>query len=579
MPSISRNMLSKWSSYHLTSEGRYVPQRITDPGFSRVMSYPDGSIRETATIFCADAASLPGPAAFSATGERLKTFLADVIDPPQRMFKMDPAQDCIPIGRGWSFAKLIGARDMQIDLTGLSNIAGFEAADLALSSPFDPGRVVLVGGGTRLRELTNWAQRRNLSIMTSGTHLGPTIAGGFGTASHGSRLGFGGLQNMIRGIHLITGPTSSVWIERRSQPLFNSTATDMFSDRTIYDDAVFEDALIHLGAMGIVNGVAVELVDDDGFSLFVTEGNVGATWLDQVAAGAFATIADALGKPGDAPVFYEVTIDPVQWHTTPAIHTMYFPAISLLPDTDIPPAEFRFADLLAGYVTALQEYQQSQEPAASSGEQGLAGMEVSAGLPSAFKLYRDALFAQDIVKHPPQHAKWNQLHGDEITGGYPGALYNASFAVNRHSIPEIVPLICEATKGLPSTFLFTIRFVSNAAGTLAFTRFPETAVIEIDGISRRAPLVGPMLGGAIETGARRIRECLDGENAAGKKFEYSMHWAKLGDLDAAKVERDFGPSGDPDSPLGRWRATRESLLDPALHSLFRSEALTTYGLV
>jgi hypothetical protein len=58
-----------------------------------------------------------------------------------------------------------------------------------------------------------------------------------------------------------------------------------------------------------------------------------------------------------------------------------------------------------------------------------------------------------------------------------------------------------------------------------------------------------------------------------------MHWAKLGQLDAPKIERDFGPSDDPRSRVSRWRATRASLLEPDARELFVNDALRSYGLL
>jgi len=185
----------------------------------------------------------------------------------------------------------------------------------------------------------------------------------------------------------------------------------------------------------------------------------------------------------------------------------------------------------------------------------------------------------EVFKHPPRNARWDQIHPDDITGGYPGALYNASFAVKREEIAEIMPLLCAAVEGLAPTFLFTLRFVSQASGTLAFTRFPETCVIEIDGFSRNVPIFGPQWGHVIVEGARRMRACLGGENAAGRSFEYSMHWGKLGDLDKAKVWADFGAPGTPGSRIDRWRRTRERLLTPEFAKVLWNKALVDYGLI
>ena len=149
----------------------------------------------------------------------------------------------------------------------------------------------------------------------------------------------------------------------------------------------------------------------------------------------------------------------------------------------------------------------------------------------------------------------------------------------REDIVDVLPLLSEAMEGLPQTFLFTLRFVSNASGTLAFTRFPESCVIEIDGFSENAPVFGPQIGHVIVEGARRMRACLDGANAPGRRFDYSMHWGKLGDLDSVKVWADFGAPGTKDSKIDQWRATRTELLDAKFAALLWNQGLVDYGLI
>lgn len=580
MPSISKNLMAKWRNYHLTAEGRYVPLVEHDPDFARVLcnqSYPDGTIRETAAVHCADLAGASGIELFRSTAAVLRDWLKWLVTDEDLIVKRRQPVDCVPIGRGWSFSRLIGAQDAQIDLSGLAGMAMARPQDLHPGCAYPRDKVALVLGGTRLRELTNWAQaQRNLSVRTSGTHLGLTVAGAAATGSHGSRLRFGGIQDMVVGISLVTGPDRTVWIERASRPVLGDAAVAKFATRAaIRDDAVFDDVLIHLGGMGIVNGLALELVEDSGYALLPAERRIDADWLRRIAQGDYRALARALGRDDD-PVFYELTIDPHRWADNPAVHTMYFDAAPNPPLEAVAAMKRSLADLIGPIHGA---FEQALEPLWRKGLAGDGDPPALPDLPPVFDLYKRGYFAQGGIANPPANARWNQLHGDEITGGYPGALYNASFAIDRGAVADVIPLICAAVAGLKPTFLFTLRFVSHASGTLAFTRFPECAVIEIDGISVNAPLIGPLLGAEIEEGARRIRACLDGANALGQRFEYGMHWGKLGQLDAAKIERDYGPGNEPASPLARWRATRAALLDERMRQLFWNRGLVDYGLV
>lgn len=582
MPSISHNMMSLWRNYHLTEQGRYIPRSPTDPDAARILTkcgYPDGTVRDQASVNCSDLVGATGPAMFAATGAVLQGYVAEVLARSDDPFAKRPAIDLVPIGRGWSFSALIGGIDTQIDMTGLSGAAVAQRKDMADGAAYPAARTVFVLGGTRLRELLNWAQRRNgpkLSVKTSGTHLGLTIAGAVATASHGSRLGFGGIQDMVTGLHLVTGPKQSVWIERKSRPVLSDAAIATFSNQPpIRDDDLFADALVHLGGMGLVNGVTLEMVRDVGYDVDIKLHAVDRGWLQDVAGGGWRKIAGALGLSG-TPVFYELTLNPFGWDSGTAIHTVYrlsqpaaFKAMAASPAMVHGPRSF--ADLASGMIA--EHAQTTGGPALKS-----AGAS-TVPAPDAFALYMMKLQNSEVFKHPPRNARWDQIHPDDITGGYPGALYNASFAVKREEIAEIMPLLCAAVEGLAPTFLFTLRFVSHASGTLAFTRFPETCVIEIDGFSRNAPIFGPQWGHVIVEGARRMRACLGGENAAGRSFDYSMHWGKLGDLDKAKVWADYGAPGTPGSLIDRWRRTRERLLTPDFAKVLWNKALVDYGLI
>ncbi len=577
MPSISTNMMSLWRNYHLTEKGRYVPRLPSDPDAAVILSqsrYPDGTVRDQAAINCSDLAGETGPAMFAATAAVLQLYVAEVLKRSDDPFAKRPAVDLVPIGRGWSFSPLIGGIDTQIDLTGLSGFALASRKHMAKAARYPASRTAFVLGGTRLRELLNWAQRQKrqqLSIKTSGTHLGLTIAGAIATGSHGSRLGFGGIQDMITGLHLVTGPDRSVWIERKSRPVLDDATIASFSNQPpIRDDDVFADALVHLGGMGLVNGVTVELVRDAGYDLDIKLQSVDRGWLNDMAAGRWRKIARALGY-GGTPVFYELTINPFSWDSSLAAHTLYRISQTASFNPNVVPAPRSFADLSGEIITGYA--QAVGEPAL------MAADPCQVPEPNVFELYLMNLQKSTAYREPPRNARWNQIHLDEITGGYPGALYNASFAVKREEIAEIIPLLCVAVAGLTPTFLFTLRFVSNASGTLAFTRFPETCVIEIDGFSRNAPIFGPCYGDAIAEGARRMRACLGGENAEERNFDYSMHWGKLGNLGQDKVWADFGAPGTPGSRIDRWRKTRERLLTTDFADVLWNKALVDYGLI
>lgn len=602
MTSIRYDAYSAWSNYHLTlgraEPGKLLPElRIEDAG--RVHAgEPNGTIGFDA--FAAAGAALRGHV--HRVLKRVATRAADSTMPLKRPFAAGL------VGRGWSFSPLIGSEASQLDCSGLTGcmLVPTQYRDPACQAP--DGHLALVGGGTRLRELVDWGAQHKLTVRTSGTHLGPTFAGAASTASHGSRLCFGGIQNMVHGMHLITGPREHVWIERGSAPALTNAAARALGDgldtplRILRDDDIFDDALVHLGAMGIVNCMAVELVGDSVFELMLRDRGVDSAWLRQLSAGAFRDVAAWLGRD-ERPAFYEATLDPHGWNGGHALHTLYLPGNPFLPPSNTPAPVVRPADAIASLAESLStdclqglDFGQFDAIPLSGppggGEVPIRLFDPHSQACSAFDYYRDlGGFALPIP--PSGFYRWGNLHRDEITGGTPGALYNASFAIERTRLPDAIPAICEAVARLPRSFVFTIRFVSEPAGTLAFTRFEENAVIEIDGLSPFAcrlamarlslsPKPDPQdlqllkrLMTVLPAGAAAVRTALSAVN-----IPYSMHWAKLGGLDRAKVYADYGdPVSDPHSLIRRWRTTRDALLGPEGRAIFWNEAVVNYGLI
>jgi hypothetical protein len=606
MPSIGYDALVHWSNYHLTIGKR------EDLASARSLDdlVPSMVLGDAGRIHTADIERLEGLERFAETARCLFAHLARFETQAERRNPLQPGEPMVGMtGRGWSFSQLIGTEFSQLDCSGLSSVATLPEAHAAGPA----ANVVLCGGGTRLREIVAFAEPElGLTVETSGTHLGLTLAGAAGTASHGSRLGLGGMQNSVLGMHLVTGPGEHVWIEDPETPALSPEGRAALEIpgarlRFIQSRTKFEDALIHLGAMGIVNGIALRMAPNATFAEMRRRAKIDKDWLEALSEGRFPEIAARLGCD-EAPVFYELTIDPHDPFDNPAAHICYFEAnapAGSVPQSPLP----RTADAFAEYADFLGENVKNLIPShksarfagkwiePASSEEIAAIRHMLRGEASGFEFYADNdEFEPNTLPFDPdgsdvRRGPWSALHPDEITGGVPGSLYNASFSIERGNLARAIPAICDAVRDLPPTFVFTVRFVSNPRGTLAFTRFNENAVIEIDGLS---PLIcnifalqahgdpnAPearlfaLLAPTVETGARAVREALGRE-----KIDYSMHWAKLGELDPAKVDADFGGSSPGDTSLiERWRTTRFELLGTKWARWFVNPEIKRLGLV
>ncbi|MCP5395807.1 MAG: FAD-binding protein [Sphingomonadaceae bacterium] len=613
MPSISYDNLACWSNYHLTLSQRYTSQPI-----------PHLIVKSLGRFHASEITAADGITRFVATGRtlfsHLEKFEAMLKEPPKGPTGAEPrtAEDLndpefmknyriaeTPIvglvGRGWSFSELIGTEFSQLLCDGLSGTGVLDPQYLDPEARLDAGMVAMASGGTRLRELVNWGQLqpRKLTVETSGTHLGLTVAGGIATASHGSRIGFGGLQDCVLGMHLVVAPGQHVWIEPEDKPVLNDAglaalSIDGVAPILVRDNEHFQNALVHLGAMGIVNGVAVKMTPDVLHAPLRIAQAIDADWLTLLDDGKFHEIAQWAGCDSK-PYFYELTLDPHGPFTSPALHSFLFRTKRKTMSGTANACHVGDA------ITSLTALTPS---ATAMGSTDL----IKRALQAVFKNNTTSAFAHygslacfgppkgpfDPDSQAVPALNWASLHPDEITGDMAGALYNASFAIPSQATSRAVAAICEAVAHLPPSFVFTLRFVSQPAGTLAFTRFVENTVIEIDGLS---PLICQLLAAeaaassnpikqalapaylqlanTLPAGAKAVREALEAHS-----IQYSMHWGKLGDLDRAKVQADFGSAnGSGLSSIERWRATRDHLIPEEWRSRFVNKQLLKWGML
>jgi FAD/FMN-containing dehydrogenase len=447
------------------------------------------------------------------------------------------------LGATWSWSALTGTPELQLATGELDAIFPLEAGDLAPGARLDPAACVYVGGGARLDALVAWAEARGLSIKTCGSYLGQSLAGAIATSVNGSALGYGGFQNQVLGLHLLVGESESVWIERAGVPVLSDAAAARFAGRVIRDDAIFADALVHLGGMGLVNGVVFGLVPKHRFTAVRIKRAVDAGWAEALAGGDFAGVARMLGVPGE-PVYYEVQLNPFAPYVTPALHTFYFRlddaggAAALAASAAPEPLPTVFA----GVASAL------------AGPQALAGgaPEIPPDLFAYYAAYKFIELPPPGPGEPMPTWSWGELHAAQPDPQTRQLIYSAALAIKRERLPEALAAMSAAVvNGLAQLpppqqlrhLIWTLRFVDDADGTMAFTRFARSVVVDLEGI-----VLSPLSLWAAD------RSCT-GLGDGG--IDYCMHWGKF--MPGTDwIARQFGTG--PDAPLVRWRKTRRELM-------------------
>ena len=174
-------------------------------------------------------------------------------------------QTCVQDGKSlrahgslWSLSTVAVTDGRLIDTTALR---------LAFEVPADLTNPVYTGDATKLRfiecgnsvaALNDDLFASNLSIKGCGSNNGQTIAGALSTGTHGGAYRFGAMQEMVVGLHLITGPNKHIYLERKSSPVMLPAFAESIGAEFIKDDTLFNATLVSFGSFGIIHDVMIE---------------------------------------------------------------------------------------------------------------------------------------------------------------------------------------------------------------------------------------------------------------------------------------------------------------------------------
>ena len=495
--------------------------------------------------FDAPAEGLDGLAWCEAAGRAWRTLLGEAAR---------TERDLRPVGAAWSFTGILETDGVLAHTAGLDGVFAVDPGWLTPRPPGDEeGALVLVGGGVTVKRLNAWLAANDLSLSVSGASNGQTIAGAIATGTHGSTPAHAGMAEQVVGLHLIGGPDVARcwWLERDAgAPGARRLTPDAVARLGVDPDAVppphaFDAALVHLGGLGVVNAVLLRVVKRRPLRVIKTKAAVDAGALAMLADGRFHEFARAVAPdapPFGPPHFVQAILNPFDLFGQVALVALLFDEPSFLPPV--------ISDPLA-----------SLEPLELVGEftrrhPDKRGAAVTAMMKHLYP---------EVPRRPDDTAykHWDELMADPVHDRM-GRLYTAAVAFPRPDLPRALEVMRDAfDRHGGGDLVFTLRFVRGGEGLLAFTRWPDTVVIDMDGIHTQASRIA----------GDRVFDAL---RASGIPF--SFHWGKIGEIDPAKVEGDYGPSADPASPLARWKAARAALLDPALHGGFGGAALREWGL-
>jgi hypothetical protein len=438
-------------------------------------------------------------------------------------------------GGTWSMSRCAATDGWVIGTKSLNLLFHLRERSVRPEYAGDKETLWLAQGGCSIAGLTRQLKPRGQMLPACGASNGQTIAGAIATGTHGSAVRFGGIQEAVRGLHLIVSPTRAVWLV----PATDTATTDGFAEQLgaelVRDDELFHAALVGLGGIGFVQGVLIQarrlftlrsfrrrLPYDDAFKQAVGAMNLATLPVPTPAAAI----------PRELLWHYSVVIDPFHPERGVFVTAMYEQPCG--PGSSRPnPGGIAPGEELYGKLGSLLDL--------------LPGI-----IPGAVSLLveGDQKDHTDLCGTLDEHFAATETRGRAAGVGVSVATADAIRALD-------MMIDINRAHG-PFPCILALRFVPGTRATLGFTRFPQTCIIDIDGpySTRTRSYFARMWQALHDSG-----------------LEYGLHWGKILGLSAAETRRLYGDRVD------RWRAARDRLLpDTDVREALSSAFLEELGL-
>ena len=438
-------------------------------------------------------------------------------------------------GGTWSMSRCAATDGWEINTKSLNLLFHLRERSIRPEYAGDKEALWLAQGGCSIAGLTRQLKPFGQSLPACGASNGQTIAGAIATGTHGSAVRFGGIQEAVKGLHLIVSPTKTIWLVPASDPATVDSFAAQLDAELVRDDELFHAALVSFGGVGFVQGVLIQA--RRGFTLrsFRRRLPYDDTFKQAVASMDLAALpvpAPARGLPVEDLWHYAVVIDPFHPERGVFVTAMYDQPCA--PGSTRPnPGGIAPGDELYGKLGGLLDL--------------LPGL-----IPGTVSLLLDG----DQKDHTDLCGTLDEHFAATETRGK--AAGTAISVATTDAIRTLDMLIEINRAHGPFPCVLALRFVPGTKATLGFTRFPRTCVIDVDGpYSTRT-----------RSYYARIWQALHDSG-----IDYGLHWGKVIGLSATETRRLYGDRVD------RWKAARDRLVpDPAVREAVRNVFLDELGL-
>ncbi len=468
----------------------------------------------------------------------------------QRLLKaaLDNHEGFRAYGSAWSLSHIAHQKDNMHFNAAMNLKKSISADELHPGTTYLQENLFLFQCGNVIKEISNFLFENGKSLKATGASNGQTIAGCVSTGVHGSALDVGAMQDSVVGINLIIGNGADdiVYLERHTKPVLNDVFANRIKARVIRNDGLFNAALVSLGSFGFIHGLVIETEDRFLLNRYVkkldkdTALHLAQTMAFEDSDFSVPGETDADGKP-NRPFHYKVFINPYVNDTEYAIEVMYKkPYHSGYPDPVPLIKTSVYRDLILLFVSIAERFKNS--------------------IPTLIKFLQSAAL-------PPIDFQVTGTLGEIFwDAGYQGNAFACSIGVDIKDSAKALELLANLAKTEgPIPGIYAMRFVKQSKATLAFTRFPVTCMIEIDGLNWN-PKTDKLI--SLPNFCTRIIEVFQANN-----ISFTEHWGKNADWSfPGLVKCMYGDNAQ------LWQQYRCALLRKETADLFSNDFLQNIGL-
>lgn len=470
---------------------------------------------------------------------------------------LDKRMNTRAMGSGWSISKVAVSDDTLINTKQLRhkfslNEANFDAGFIAQGNKAED--YCFLQCGNTIISINDFLENQlkpAKSLRASGGSNGQTIVGAFSTGTHGAALFYGGLTEMIQGLHIITGPKEHFYVERKSNPITSSHFHEKLGAQVILDDDLFNSALLSFGSFGIIHGVLLEVEDR-----FLLEQKLGRVPFDDglkeaVMDGNFQAIEQHLKYPVDDaqhPLYhFELAINPHDFAFNSSEKGAYLRVMHKIPYREDyerinhPDNGYTYGDDTLGLIQSV-----------------LDGVEAVSGFLNRLLIPKMVNAIFDVAYKRPAEAVGTIGETFKNTI-FRGKLFSAAFGLDRKDAVKVIEHCLMLNRKNKLAGVLALRFVKGSSATLGFIKWENTCVLEIDGVDAH------ISHQFVQILAERLEEV---------NIPYTLHWGKTNNiLSRDRIAQMYGKE-----KIEMWKRQRSRIMQQEVQTIFNNAFMEQCGL-